>query len=74
MKRISALSINTAHCGNPDLALNLVAKLKLQDVSIPLEVNVVDDCSPVKFPQTKSVREIRRNVNLGFASEIELSA
>jgi len=74
MKRISALSIIIAHYGNPDLALNLVAKLKLQDVSIPFEVNVVDDCSPFKFPQTNSVSVIRRNVNLGFASEIELSA
>lgn len=74
---ITAVSVIVAHYGDPALAERLVARLGEQQESPELEVIVVDDASPVPFPEPSIVPEvqvIRRMRNGGFGAAINTGA
>lgn len=73
---VPAVSIVIPHYGNPGPTLTLVRSLRSQGTSMlvksarPMQIIVVDDSSPVPFPEMDGVTVIRRDRNGGFGSAV----
>ena len=63
-----------AHYGDPAVAQQAVSDLLGQAGSHLLEVVVVDDCSPVPFPELPEVVLVRRQENGGFGAAVNSGA
>lgn len=62
------------HYGDPAPAAALIEALQVQEGAGPLQLVVVDDCSPLPFPETEGVTVVRRQVNGGFGSAVNSGA
>ncbi len=66
----AGVSIVIPHYGDPNLALQVVDDIARLNTERAVEIIVVDDKSPVEFPETPGVTVIRRGVNGGFGSAV----
>lgn len=57
------------HHGDPTPTLALVAAVEDQTAEVA-GIIVVDDCSPIPFPETAGVQVVRREINGGFGSAV----
>ena len=71
---MDAVSVIVPHYGDPQPALALLTLLHGQKDTGALQFIVVDDCSPVPFPDTDGVTVVRRAVNGGFGSAVNSGA
>lgn len=62
------------HYGDPALAQQVVADLRNQSGGHLLETIVVDDCSPLPFPDEAGVVVVRRSRNGGFGAAVNSGA
>jgi N-acetylglucosaminyl-diphospho-decaprenol L-rhamnosyltransferase len=69
-----SVSVVIPHFGDPSLALDLVAQLRSQVGGPPSAIVVVDDQSPVAFPETDGVKIVRRPANGGFGAAVNSGA
>lgn len=69
-----SVSIVIPHYGDPAHALALIADLSLQDVGISRQIIVVDDESPIPFPEAEGVQVLRRERNGGFGAAVNSGA
>jgi N-acetylglucosaminyl-diphospho-decaprenol L-rhamnosyltransferase len=66
------LTVVVPHFGDPVPTLTLVGQVRRQ---VPdAQVVVVDDCSPIPFPESTGVDLVRRHVNGGFGSAVNAGA
>lgn len=65
-----AVSVVIPHYGDPAPALALIDMLQAQVDAPHLQVVVVDDASPVAFPETADVLVVRRSRNGGFGAAV----
>lgn len=70
--RAPAISVVVPHYGDPATTLQLVRQLLEQ--TLPVDVVVVDDCSPTPFPNFDRVTVVRRTSNGGFGSAVNSGA
>ena len=70
----TGVTVVIPHHGDPTATLATLADLRGQVAARPLEVVVVDDCSPEPFPATEGVRLVRRERNGGFGSAVNSGA
>ena len=68
------VTVVVPHHGDPTPTLATLAGLRAQATDRPLEVVVVDDCSPVPFPGTEGAVVVRRDTNGGFGSAVNTGA
>ncbi|MFL6153821.1 MAG: glycosyltransferase family 2 protein [Ornithinibacter sp.] len=68
------VSVVIPHHGDPAPTLAALADLRGQHTTRPLELVVVDDCSPEPFPATQGVTLVRRRTNGGFGSAVNSGA
>lgn len=68
------ISVVIPHYGDPALANQLIDDLMVTRGGDGLELIVVDDASPVPFPERAAVRTIRRPVNGGFGAAVNSGA
>lgn len=68
------VTVIVPHYGDPRPAAALIKALQVQEGAGPLQLVVVDDCSPVPFPETEGVTVVRRTVNGGFGSAVNSGA
>lgn len=66
------VSVVVPHYGDPRPTLRLLGQLRSS--SSILEVIVVDDCSPTRFPDDAPARVIHRPVNGGFGAAVNTGA
>lgn len=71
---MAALTVVVPHYGDPRPALALIESLHGQRNAGVMQFIVVDDCSPVPFPDTEGVTVVRRSVNGGFGSAVNSGA
>lgn len=71
MSSETSVSVVIPHYGDPVPTWTLVAALRDQ---APHEILVVDDCSPIEFPETDGVKTIRRDSNGGFGAAVNSGA
>jgi len=69
--RAETCTLVVAHFGDPEVAMRLVVSASCQLIH---QVIVVDDCSPIPFPETDGVTVIRREVNGGFGAAVNTGA
>lgn len=74
MATSKGVSVIVPHHGPVDLTLATVAALRAQEVGLPLQLIVVDDCSPDPFPMTEGVEVVRRPRNGGFGAAVNTGA
>lgn len=68
------VSVVIPHYGSPAPASSLAGQLLAQRTCHPLQVIVVDDHSPVPFPDAAGVTVVRRERNGGFGSAVNSGA
>ena len=70
------VSVVIPHYGDPSLALALLADLKAQTTTRPLQIIVSDDASPEPFPSDTEVAcdLVRRESNGGFGAAVNAGA
>jgi GT2 family glycosyltransferase len=68
------VTVVVPHHGDPTPTLATLAGLRAQSTGRPLEVVVVDDCSPEPFPDTEGAVVVRRDTNGGFGSAVNTGA
>jgi len=73
-KNLPSVSVVIPHYGDPALAGSLVDGVFAQTYDGSIEVVVVDDCSPIAFPETAGVRLIQHEVNGGFGAAVNTGA
>lgn len=66
-----SISVIIPHYGAPDPTMTLIDSLHLQHAG---EIIVVDDHSPIPFPETPGVRKVVRRQNGGFAAAVNSGA
>lgn len=71
---MTAVSVIVPHYGDPAPALALIESLHSQKDARVMQLVVVDDCSPVPFPDTDGVTVLRRHMNGGFGSAVNSGA
>lgn len=71
---MAAVSVIIPHYGDPRSALALVASLQRQRGAGALQLVVVDDCSPMPFPDITDATVIHRTSNGGFGSAVNSGA
>ncbi len=71
MQRPRTVSVIIPHYGDPTPTRELIALLS---ISPPHEIIVVDDHSPIPFPETPGVMVLRREANGGFGSTVNVGA
>ncbi len=64
------LSIVIPHYGAAEPTQSLVARIAAQDYQGPIELVVVDDCSPTPLPVIAGARVIRAKSNRGFGATV----
>ena len=68
------VSVVIPHYGAPEPTLALLRALAGQTGDVELQVVVVDDCSPVPFPDRPGLHVVRRKANGGFGSAVNSGA
>jgi N-acetylglucosaminyl-diphospho-decaprenol L-rhamnosyltransferase len=68
------VSVVVPHYGAPEPTLALLRALAAQTGDVVLQVVVVDDCSPVPFPDRPGLHVVRRTANGGFGSAVNSGA
>ncbi|MDT0193779.1 glycosyltransferase family 2 protein [Arthrobacter sp. AB6] len=71
---MTPVTVVVPHYGDPRPAFALIKALQVQEGTGALQLVVVDDCSPVPFPDTAGVAVVRRPVNGGFGSAVNSGA
>lgn len=71
---MAPVSVIVPHYGDPQPALALINSLHRQKDAGVVQLIVVDDCSPVPFPDTDGVTVVRRAGNGGFGSAVNSGA
>lgn len=71
---IREVTVVVPHFGDPTPTLRTVEDLRGQRHDAPLQIVVVDDASPVPFPDTDGVEVVRRSRNGGFGSAVNSGA
>lgn len=71
---MTPVTVVVPHYGDPRPASALIKALQVQEGTGALQLVVVDDCSPVPFPDTAGVAVVRRPVNGGFGSAVNSGA
>jgi N-acetylglucosaminyl-diphospho-decaprenol L-rhamnosyltransferase len=71
---VDGVSVIIPHYGDPRMAQNLLESLHHQVGNPPVQMIVVDDCSPTPFPDTPGITLIQRSVNGGFGSAVNSGA
>jgi N-acetylglucosaminyl-diphospho-decaprenol L-rhamnosyltransferase len=71
---MTAVTVIVPHYGDPEPAVALIKSLRRQMNSGIGQLVVVDDCSPVPFPDTDGVTVVRRRVNGGFGAAVNSGA
>lgn len=66
---MSTPTVVIPHHGDPTATLALVDSVRNQTTAVT-GIVVVDDCSPIPFPDTDDVRVVRREVNGGFGAAV----
>lgn len=72
--KIGGLSVVIPHYGDPALAQGVVDRLRRQSGQRRLQIIVVDDASPVPFPQMDGVTVLTRDQNGGFGAAVNTGA
>ncbi|WP_181062617.1 glycosyltransferase family 2 protein [Pseudoclavibacter sp. RFBG4] len=67
---IDSISVVIPHYGDPTDAQALLAVLQGGVSRVPVDFIVVDDASPISFPETKGVQVLRRTENGGFGTAV----
>ncbi|MFW0185181.1 glycosyltransferase family 2 protein [Rothia sp. CCM 9418] len=70
MNKTTSVSVVIPFYGDPADTMPLIEQLQSQELSIPLEIIVSDDCSPTPFPDLEGVIVIRRELNGGFGKAV----
>jgi len=68
------VTVVVPHHGDPGPTCDTVRDLRGQVTDRPLELVVVDDCSPRPFPDVEGVTVVRRETNGGFGSAVNSGA
>lgn len=68
------VSVVIPHYGREEPTTRTIADLAAQSTERPLQVVVVDDCSPAPFPDADGVTVVRRETNGGFGSAVNSGA
>ncbi|WP_308287690.1 glycosyltransferase family 2 protein [Cryobacterium sp. 1639] len=71
---MSGVSVIVAHYGDPATTSALVAALQAHSEPLIREIIVVDDASPIAFPERLGVNVIRRQRNGGFGAAVNTGA
>ncbi|MBT2519662.1 glycosyltransferase family 2 protein [Arthrobacter sp. ISL-28] len=69
-----AVTVVIPHYGDAEPTQALVKALLNQEGAGVLQLVVVDDCSPLPFPETEGVTLVRRQVNGGFGTAVNSGA
>lgn len=64
------VSVVIPHYGDPEPTAALIDALRSQTESVVGEIIVVDDASPISFPDRSGVRVVRREHNGGFGAAV----
>lgn len=70
MPLAEGVSVVVPHYGDPEQTQELVEALKTQVGAELIQIIVVDDFSPRRFPETEGVRVVRRATNGGFGTAV----
>lgn len=70
----TAVSVIVPHYGDPRPAVALIKWLQEQKYVPAIQLVVVDDCSPIPFPDIDGVTVVRRAINGGFGSAVNSGA
>jgi N-acetylglucosaminyl-diphospho-decaprenol L-rhamnosyltransferase len=71
---VPGVSVIIPHYGDPETTSVLVRALQAQSEPRALEIIVVDDASPIPFPDRPGVNVIRRERNGGFGAAVNAGA
>ncbi|HET6967493.1 MAG TPA: glycosyltransferase family 2 protein [Ornithinibacter sp.] len=70
MTTSGGVTVVVPHYGSAAPTLETLRGLRSQSTARPLQVVVVDDCSPPRFPDASGVEVVRRPVNGGFGAAV----
>ena len=68
------VTVVVPHHGDPGPTTATIGDLRDQVTDRPMQLVVVDDCSPEPFPDTEGVTVVRRETNGGFGSAVNSGA
>lgn len=68
------LSVVIPHYGDPAPTQNVIQLIKQQSANVRIQCIVVDDCSPVPFPDGDDILVVVRDVNGGFGAAVNSGA
>jgi N-acetylglucosaminyl-diphospho-decaprenol L-rhamnosyltransferase len=74
MATAEGVSVVVPHYGPAERTLAIVAALRAQEVDLPLQLVVVDDSSPHRFPITDGIEVVRRPRNGGYGAAVNTGA